>query len=370
LEASLTSPLHVHSLDDLPREQIERILERAERLRGQNSLDLLRGKAIVNLFLSPSLRTRVSMELAAQQLGAHCVTLQEDAGLWKLEFNLGAVMRTDTVEHAKEAIGVLARYGDLLAVRAFPARKSWEEDAKDPILNAFKRWSPKPVLNLESSLYHPCQALADILTIRRVGSQGLRDSGTKGLRESAARNPQSLNPSIPQSLPGKIVLTWADHPKCLPVAVPNSFALGMTQMGWDLTIARPEGYDLPPEIMQRCREHAKNGVGKLEITDDREAAFAGARFVYAKSWGRIDRYGRETEELSERKERGLAKWITDAAIMKRTDDAYFMHCLPVRRNVVVSDEVIDGPRSIVLDEAENRLHAQKALILEMLGVAV
>jgi N-acetylornithine carbamoyltransferase len=142
----------------------------------------------------------------------------------------------------------------------------------------------------------------------------------------------------------------------------------MTQMGWDLTIARPDGYDLPPEIMQRCREHAKKHGGKLEVTDDRETAFSGARFVYAKSWGRIDRYGREADELAERKERGLDKWITDAAIMKRTDDAYFMHCLPVRRNVVVSDEVIDGLRSIVLDEAENRLHAQKALILEMLGV--
>lgn len=347
------TPLHVHSLDDLPREQIERILDRAERIRGQNSLELLQGKAIVNLFLSPSLRTRVSMELAAQQLGAHCVTLQEDAGLWKLEFNMGAVMRTDTVEHAKEAIGVLARYGDLLAVRAFPSRKSWEEDAKDPILNAFKRWSPKPVLNLESSLYHPCQSLADILTIRRQTAQ---DAATRKQGNKEAK-------------PGKIVLTWADHPKCLPVAVPNSFALGMTQMGWDLTIARPEGYDLPPEIMQRCREHAKRGGGKLEITDDREAAFAGARFVYAKSWGRIDRYGREAEELAERKERGLSAWITDAAIMQRTDNACFMHCLPVRRNVVVSDEVIDGPRSIVLDEAENRLHAQKALILEMLGVS-
>lgn len=341
------TPLHVHSLDNLPRNQIEKILDRADRLRGQNALDLLRGKAIVNLFLSPSLRTRVSMELAAQQLGAHCVTLQEDGGLWKLEFNLGAVMRTDTVEHAKEAIGVLARYADLLAVRAFPSRKSWEEDSKDPILNAFQRWSPKPVLNLESSLYHPCQSLADILTIRRSYRSNNAGAGSK---------------------PGKIVLSWADHPKCLPVAVPNSFALGITQMGWDLTIARPDGYDLPSEILGRCREHAQQQGGRLEITDDRESAFAGARYVYAKSWGRIDRYGREAEEIAERKERGLAAWIVDREIMARTNEACFMHCLPVRRNVVVSDEVIDGPRSIVLDQAENRLHAQKALILEMLGI--
>jgi N-acetylornithine carbamoyltransferase len=346
----MNSLLHVHSLDDLDRSTIERIIDRAQRIRGQNALDSLRGKSIVLLFLSPSLRTRVSMELAARQLGAYVVTLQEDAGLWKLEFNDGAVMRGDTVEHAKEAIRVLARYGDLLAVRAFPSRKSWLEDARDPILSAFKKWSPVPVLNLESSLYHPCQALADILTIRRT---------------AAALSPQSRGEG---SKPGKIVLTWADHPKCLPVAVPNSFALAMTQMGWDLTIARPEGYDLPPEIMERCRRHAVVAGSGLEVTNDREAAFTGARFVYAKSWGRIDRYGLETQELAERKEGGLAKWIVDAAIMKQTNDAYFMHCLPVRRNVVVSDEVIDGPRSIVIDQAENRLHAQKALLLEQFGV--
>lgn len=343
----MNPPLHVHSLDDLDRAQVEKILDRAERLRGRTALDLLRGRSIINLFLSPSLRTRVSMELAARQLGANCVTLQEDAGLWKLEFNAGAVMRGDTVEHAQDAIGVLARYGDLLAVRAFPSRKSWEADALDPVLNAFKRWSSRPVLNLESALYHPCQALADILTIRRAAGGG--------------------NASKPGN-PGKIVLSWADHPKCLPVAVPNSFALAAAQMGFDLTIARPDGYDLPPEIMQRCTALAARFGGRLEVTADRAAAFAGARFVYAKSWGRIDRYGREAEELADRKQRGLEHWIVDGAIMQRTDDAYFMHCLPVRRNVVVADEVIDSPRSLILDEAENRLHGQKALLLEQLGV--
>lgn len=343
----MNNPRHIHSLDDLDREQLDKILDRAERLRGRTALDLLRGRSIINLFLSPSLRTRVSMELAARQLGANSVTLQEDAGLWKLEFNAGAVMRGDTVEHAKDAIGVLARYGDLLAVRAFPSRKSWEDDARDPVLNAFKRWSPRPVLNLESSLYHPCQALADILTIRNASGGASASKATR---------------------PGKIVLSWADHPKCLPVAVPNSFALAITQMGYDLTIARPDGYDLPPEIIQRCQAHAAKFGGRLEMTADREAAFAGARFVYAKSWGRIDRYGREAEELAERKERGLSRWIVDGEIMRRTDDAFFMHCLPVRRNVVVADEVIDSPRSLILDEAENRLHGQKALLLEQLGV--
>lgn len=351
-------PRHVHSLDDLDRPTIERILDRAERIRGQTARADLRGKSIVLLFLSPSLRTRVSMELAAQQLGAYVVTLQENAGIWKLEFGDGVVMRGESVEHAQEAIRVLARYGDLLAVRAFPARSSWADDARDPILSAFMKWSPVPVLNLESTLYHPCQALADILTIRRVAAGRAAAAGGGARADARGR-----------VAPGPIVLTWADHPKCLPVAVPNSFALAMTQMGWDLTIVRPEGYDLPADILERCRRHAAAAGSRLDVTDDREAAFRGARFVYAKSWGRIDRYGLEAQELEERTRHGLASWIVDATIMKRTDDAYFLHCLPVRRNVVVTDEVIDGPRSIVIDQAENRLHAQKALLLELFGVA-
>ncbi len=342
----MTSLRHVHSLDSLPREHVAALLDRAEALRGQRTSDALRGRSVVLLFLNPSLRTRVSMELAARQLGADVVTL--DGGFWKLEFADGAVMRGDAVEHVREAVRVLARYGDLLGVRAFPQRQSWAEDAQDPIFSAFLRHSTVPVLNLESALYHPCQALADLLTIRSVAQ---RDGAAAG------------------GSPGKIVLTWADHPKPLPTAVPNSFALAVTQMGWNLTIARPDGYDLPPEIMRRCAAHAAAAGSALEITDDRGAALAGARYVYAKSWGRIDRYGQDAREISERSERGLSSWIVDAAAMRRTNDAWFMHCLPVRRNVVVSDDVIDGPRSAVFDQAENRLHVQKAILLDMLAVS-
>jgi N-acetylornithine carbamoyltransferase len=331
---------HFLNLDDLSREDVERLLALAEELRGKRDLDLLRGRAVVLVFFDPSLRTRVSMELAAAELGARAVTLDVGKDAWSLEWREGAVMNEDKVEHVKEAAKVLSRYGDALGVRAFPRRRSWDEDRADPVLSAFARFSDVPVVNLESALWHPCQALADVLTIRRL-----------------AKN----------TYPGKVVLTWANHPKPLPTAVPSSFACAVTQQGWDLAIARPEGYDLPEETMARCRENARRAGSRLEVTDDRRAALAGARVVYAKSWGRPDRYGREADEIRERAERGLAAWIVDGAAMALTDGARFMHCLPVRRNVVVADEVIDSPASIVYDQAENRLHAQKAVLAWLLG---
>jgi N-acetylornithine carbamoyltransferase len=332
-------PRHFLNLDDFSRDEVERLLSLAEELRGRRTLELLRGRTIVLLFFDPSLRTRVSMELAAAELGAHAVTLDVGKGIWSLEWRDGAVMDGDKTEHVKEAVRVLSRYGDLIGVRAFPERRSWEEDRKDPVLAAFARWSGVPVVNLESALWHPCQALADVLTIRRA---------------FGGRRPK------------KLVLTWANHPKALPVAVPSSFALAATQQGWDLAIARPEGYDLPEETMARCRENARRAGSRLEVTEDRRAAFEGAEVVYAKSWGRLDRIGAEAQEIAERRERGLARWIVDRESMGWTAGARFMHCLPVRRNVVVTDEVLDSAASIVFDQAENRLHAQKALLAWLL----
>lgn len=331
---------HIYSLHELDTRDVHALLRKAEELRATRAGSQLAGRSIVMLFLASSLRTRVSMELAARQLGANAVTLQADAGLWALEFRPGAVMDGDTVEHAKDAIGVLSRYADVLGVRAFPKRKSWDEDRQDTVLRSFMEFSRVPVLNLESCLYHPCQALADLLTISGR-AQGQR--------------------------PGKVVLTWAHHPKALPVAVPNSFALAVAQMGWDLTIAHPPGYDLPDFVMQACHVLSRRAGGQVTVTHDREPAFEGARFVYAKQWGRLDRYGLESQEAQERREHRLERWIVDADVMRRTDQGYFMHCLPVRRNVVVTDEVIDGPRSLILEQAENRLHAQKAILNYMLA---
>jgi N-acetylornithine carbamoyltransferase len=335
------SPMHRHvlSLGDLDRTTIERLLVAADGMRGRRRLDVLAGRSVALVFFNPSLRTRVSMELGAQELGAYVTTLNVGGDVWKLEWRDGAVMDGDKAEHVKEAVKVLSRYADLVGVRAFPEGKSWAEDREDPIVRSFARHADVPVLNLEGTLDHPCQGLADVLTIRRA-----------------------LGPR-----PGKIVLCWANHPKALPVAVPCAFATSITRMGWDLTIARPEGYDLPDEVMARCRAFAAEAGSRLEVTADRDQALTGARIVYAKSWGRIDRYGQQEQELRERKERGLASWIVDEQAMAKTEDALFMHCLPVRRNVVVSDAVIDSKRSIVYDQAENRLHGQKALMTWQLG---
>jgi N-acetylornithine carbamoyltransferase len=259
--------------------------------------------------------------------------------MWKIAFGEGEPMRGDAAEHIIEAVGVLGRYGDVLAVRSFPSRESWEADAADPVLAAVMQHSPVPVLNLESTRYHPCQAAADLLTIRRdcAGEPG-----------------------------GPIVLTWADHPKALPVAVPSSFALGVTRMGWDLVVTHPEGYDLPADVIARCKSFASQSGSAFAVTHHRAQAFRGARYVYAKSWGRLDRYGREDEELGERQTLGLDRWIVDEEAMALTADAAFMHCLPVRAGVIVSEGVLRGPRSLVLEQAENRLHVQKAILMDLL----
>jgi N-acetylornithine carbamoyltransferase len=329
---------HFLDLDAIGREDVGRLLALADDLRGKRTLTTLAGKSAILVFFDPSLRTRTSMEIAAAELGARTVVLSPGKDMWTLEHRDGVVMDGGNTEHVKEAVKVLARYGDVIGVRSFPRRKSWEEDRTDPVVGAFARHATVPVINLESALYHPCQSLADVYTIRRA-----------------------LGPK-----PGKIVLTWANHPKALPTAVPNSFALGVTQQGWDLTIACPEGYDLPEDVITRCARNAERSGSRFDVTADREWALRGAKVVYAKSWGRLDMYGRDEEEIAARRSGGLASWIVDAKAMALTDGAKFMHCLPVRRNVVVADEVIDSADSIVYDQAENRLHVQKAVLAWLL----
>ena len=346
---------HFLNLDDIAPADVARLLEIAEDLRGKRSLDLARGRSQALVFFDPSLRTRASMDLAMGELGGQTIVMAPGKDMWNLEWRDGAVMNEDKAEHVKDAVRVLGRYADVIGVRSFPRRRSWAEDSTDPVISAFARWTDKPVVNLESCLWHPCQALADVLTIRREAAKRLE-------AERKLTDPKSVKP-------GKVLLTWGYHVKSLPTAVASSFALGVAQQGWDLTIAFPEEHDLPAETTRRLHAHAKRTGARLDFTHDLVSAYDGAQYVYAKSWGRIDRYGEDARELEERKVRGLDRWIVDAGKMALTDEARFMHCLPVRRGVKVTDEVIDGPRSIVYDQAENRLHAQKAIIAWLLGVA-
>jgi N-acetylornithine carbamoyltransferase len=323
----------------MTREQLEQVIGSARIFKNHADLSQpLAGKSVALVFFNPSLRTRASMQVGIYELGGNAVVLEPGGTSWTLEHRAGAVMDGDKTEHVAEFVRVLERYCLAIGVRTFAALKDWQDERTDPILNAFARYASVPIVNLESAMHHPCQSLADMMTIREK-----RGAGKK-----------------------RVVLTWAWHPKPLPMAVPNSFALAAAQMGEDLVIAHPAGYELDDELMQTSRQVARAAGGSLEITNDIDEAFSGAEVIYAKSWGAKQFYGNPDQELATRA-RHRAKWIVDEDKMARTNDAIFMHCLPVRRNVIVTDGVIDSAASVVIDAAENRLHVQKAILASLLG---
>ena len=322
---------------DLDRGQLDHLIASAGRFkRGQDQSKPLAGKSVALVFFNPSLRTRASMQVGIYELGGNAVTLEPGGSSWTLEHRQGAVMDGDKTEHISEFVRVLERYGVAIGVRTFAELKTWQEERTDPVLHAFARYSGVPVINLESAMYHPCQSMADMMTIQEKLGTGRK----------------------------RVVLTWAWHPKPLPMAVPNSFALAAAQMGHDLVIAHPPDYDLDEELMESLSVHASSEGGSIEVTDDIDGAFDQAEVIYAKSWGSKRFYGNSEQDLIKRAQY-RRKWIVDDQKMNRTNDAIFMHCLPVRRNVIVTDSVIDSPASVVIDEAENRLHIQKAVLAEL-----
>jgi len=322
----------------LTRSEMDQLIESALRFKhGDDKTKPLGGTSVALVFFNPSLRTRASMQVGIYELGGNPVVLEPGGTSWTLEHRDGAVMDGDKTEHVAEFVRVLERYCSAIGVRTFAALKNWEEDRTDPVLNAFGKYSSVPIINLESAMHHPCQAMADMMTIREKYGPGRK----------------------------RVVLTWAWHPKPLPMAVPNSFALAAAQMGHDLVVARPAGYELDDELMETVRKEATAAGGSLNETNDIEAAFTGAEVIYAKSWGAKQFYGEPDRDVAERSQHRY-KWIVDDQKMARTNNAIFMHCLPVRRNVIVTDSVIDSAVSVVIDEAENRLHVQKAILGRMI----
>jgi N-acetylornithine carbamoyltransferase len=324
---------------DWSRDEIEYLLQAAAAMKREGHGKPLAGKSLALLFFNASLRTRSSFELAMYQLGGHAVTLQPGKDAWAMEWREGAVMDGEAEEHLKEGIRVLSRFFDALAVRCFPRFQNWAEERKDPVLTAIANWSSKPVINMETIL-HPCQELALALTLKE-------HLGTPAKR--------------------KFLLTWTYHPKPLNTAVANSAALIATKLGMDLTILRPPGYDLDAGFMRDVTEQARQQGGSVRVTDDIDAAYRDAEFVYAKSWGSLDYYGRWEQEKPIREK--LKHFIVDARKMGLTRHAKFSHCLPMRRNVKATDEVADAPYSLIIDEAENRLHTTRALLAAILGEA-
>jgi N-acetylornithine carbamoyltransferase len=298
----------------------------------------LQGKTLALLFFNPSTRTRTSFSVGAHQLGAYAVVLEPGKGSWGMEFNDGAVMMGDAEEHVAEAAGVLSRYCDLIAVRAFPEFKDWQQDRQDRVIKQFARHATVPVVNMET-ITHPCQEMALMMALQeRMGRVDKK----------------------------KFVLTWTYHPKPLNTAVANSGLLIASKFGMDVTLLCPTPeYALDERYMEAAAQNAAAQGGSFTVTHDIEEAYTGADVVYAKSWGALPYFGRWEQEKPIRD--AHKHFMVDAQKMALTNNGLFSHCLPARRNVKVTDEVIDGPNSLVLQEAENRLHVQKAVLSALMG---
>ena len=283
--------------------------------------DLGRNKTLLMIFFNSSLRTRLSTQKAAMNLGMNVIVLDVNQGAWKLETERGVIMDSDKPEHLLEAIPVMGSYCDVIGVRAFAKFENKEEDYNETIINQFIKYSGKPVFSMEAATRHPLQTFADLITIEEY---------------KKVEKP-------------KVVLTWAPHPKALPQAVPNSFAEGINMTDYEFVITHPEGYELDPAF-----------VGRAKVEHDQRKAFEGADFIYAKNWAAYsgENYGKVL--CTDR------DWTVDTEKMALTNNAYFMHCLPVRRNMIVTDDVIESSQSIVIPEAANRVVSVQTVLKEIL----
>jgi N-acetylornithine carbamoyltransferase len=328
------------STEALGPDGFHRLLDLAAKVKRGEVKGGLEGKILAAAFMDPSLRTRASFESAMFLHGGHMIVLEPGRGSWSWETEPGVVMEGTAVEHLIETSRVLGRYADAIGVRIFPKGKEWVKERQDRVIKDFAAYSEKPVINLESTRRHPCQGLADALTLREK------------LGEPKGK---------------KFVLTWAWHPKPLPTAVPASAAIAAAQLGMDVVIASPPGYDLDPDDMATIYQQATAAAGRVTLASSMTDAIVGADAVYVKSWGSLQLFGRPEEEKEFRA--GLRPWRMNVEHLKATKagKGIVMHCLPVRRNVEIEDAVLDGPNSAVVDEAENRLHVQRALMLDLIG---
>ena len=318
--------MNVQDLGDLQKALLEAEEIKKDRFKYQN---LGKNKTLMMVFFNNSLRTRLSTQKAAMNLGMNVIVLDVNAGAWKLETERGVIMDGDKSEHLLEAIPVMGCYCDLIGVRSFAGLTDREYDYAETVINQFIKYSGRPVFAMESATVHPLQAFADLITI----TENIPHQGAGGLRP-------------------KVVLTWAPHCRALPQAVPNSFAEWMNAADVDFVVTHPEGYELDPKF-----------VGNARVEYDQMKALEGADFVYAKNWScpgvtNPDDYGKIlSKDMS---------WTVDAAHMAVTNNGKFMHCLPVRRGLIVTDDVIESPNSLVIPEAANREISATVVIKRML----
>jgi len=319
-------------------EEVADLLSLAVRLERSPEPEALKGKILALLFFNPSLRTLASFQAGMARLGGSAFVISPGQGTWILETRDGVVMDGTAAEHVREAIPVLASYADALGIRSFAGGADLAADLADSTFLSMAKVCPVPLINLESAVDHPCQALGDWKTMDDLGVP--------------ARG-------------GRFVLSWAWHPKPLPLAVPAAVVHMAAQRGMDVTLLRPEGFGLPEPILARARRAAETSGGSLRETADRREALEGAHVIYAKSWASPVHYGNAEAEAAFRA--SLRDWCVGEDWFATTaPDCRFMHCLPVRRNVVVKDAVLDGPRSVVVHEARNRMWAQMAVLHRLL----
>lgn len=331
---------HFLNTQDWPRAGLDALLAQAAAFKREPAGDALRGRSIALVFFNPSMRTRTSFELGAFQLGGHAVVLQPGKDAWPIEFDLGTVMEGEAEEHVAEVARVLARYVDLIGVRAFPKFIDWSSDREDRVLQAFAKYSTVPVINMET-ITHPCQELAHALALQE-------HFGVTDLRGK------------------KYVLTWTYHPKPLNTAVANSALTIATRLGMDVTLLCPTpDYVLDERYMGWAEKNVVESGGSLRVSHDIESAYAGADVVYAKSWGALPYFGNWAEEKPIRDR--YKHFIVDERKMALTNNGVFSHCLPLRRNVKATDGVMNSPACIAIEEAENRLHVQKAVMARLVG---
>ena len=313
---------------DLNAEQRELVMERAAHFKASRQAPLPSRLRVGALYFNPSLRTRASFEQAVSLLGGNFQTLNTSMDTWGLELDPCAVMDGAAVENVVEAARVLGRYFHILGVRSFRSEGPWSSQRTEPVLSQFAEHAGVPIISLEGAVHHPCQSLADLLTMREHFGADL-----KGLPVS---------------------LCWSWHPKALPAAVPHSFLMQAALAGCDVTVAHPPGFDLDEDIVTTATIAARSAGGDVSIHHERDKALKGRRLVYVKSWGPMEGASRTPESLR--------PWCIDEAALSPTDNGRVMHCLPVRRGVVIAGEVLDSKRSLITDQAENRLWAQTALL--------
>lgn len=325
---------HLTHIRDLGVEGVRDVLETALQWKATPPGKIFPDRILGMVFFNASLRTRTSFEAVMIRSGGAAIVLDVGGGVWKLEHRVGVAMTGDRAEHVREAVPVLSRFVDMLAVRTFADLKDPDEDEQDLVIQAFRDNATVPLISMESAREHPCQGMADIMTLRE------KFGDLKGM---------------------KVCMTWAPHIKPLPQAVPNSFLLSAAAAGCDITVAHPPGFELHRHVTDEAAGYAQQSGAVIRYTDNQAEAFKGAVAVYAKCWGPAhpEAPAAEVNALYENNRHWM---VTRKAMDAAGSDPVFMHCLPLRRNVVAEDAVLDHPRSVVVDQAENRFHVQRAML--------